>query len=50
VLTAADNLLAKADRALSEGDLQRAGHFIDRAAALNYDEHEQTARLPMPPA
>lgn len=43
VLTAADNLLAKADRALTDGDLQRAGHFIDRAAALNYDEHEQTA-------
>ncbi len=43
VLIAADNLLAKADRALTDGDLQRTGHFIDRAAALNYDEHEQTA-------
>jgi hypothetical protein len=43
VLTAANNLLAKADRALTEGDPQRAGRFIDRAAALHYDEHEQTA-------
>ena len=42
-LTAADNLLAKADRALAAGDLQRARHFVDRAAALAYDEHEQTA-------
>lgn len=42
-LTAGDNLLAKADRALTEGDLERAGHFVDRAVALNYDEHEQTA-------
>lgn len=42
-LTAADNLLAKADRALADGDLERAGHFVDRAVALNYDRHEQTA-------
>lgn len=42
-LTAADNLLAKADRALANGDLERAGHFVDRAVALNFDEHEQTA-------
>lgn len=42
-LTAADNLLAKADRALADGDLERAGHFVDRAVALNYDEHERTA-------
>ncbi|MGH3366207.1 MAG: hypothetical protein ACRDOY_03295 [Nocardioidaceae bacterium] len=42
-LTAADNVMAKADRALAGGDLERAGHFIDRAAALNYDEHEKTA-------
>ena len=42
-LTAADNLLAKADRALAAGDLQRARRFVDRAAALPYDEHEQTA-------
>jgi hypothetical protein len=41
-LTAADNLLTKADRALADGDPERAGHFIDRAAALNYDDHEQT--------
>jgi hypothetical protein len=43
VLIAADDLLAKANRALTDGDLQRAGHFIDRAAALNSDEHEQPA-------
>lgn len=42
-LTAADNLLAKADRALADGDLERAGNFVDRAVTLNYDEHEQTA-------
>lgn len=42
-LSAADNLLAKADRAMSAGDLQRAGDLIDRAAALTYDRHEQTA-------
>lgn len=42
-LTAADNLLTKADRALADGDPERAGHFIDRAAALNYDDHEKTA-------
>jgi hypothetical protein len=43
LLAAADNLLAKADRALTNGDPDRARHFIDRAAALNYDEHERTA-------
>lgn len=42
-LTAAENLLTKADRALTDGDPERAGHFIDRAAALNYDDHEKTA-------
>lgn len=42
LLTAADNLLAKADRALTNGDPDRARHFVDRAAALNYDEHERT--------
>lgn len=42
-LAAADNLLDKADRSLTDGDPDRAGHFIDRAAALNYDAHEQTA-------
>lgn len=42
-LAAADNLLAKADRALTKGDLERARHLVDRAAVLNYDEHEQTA-------
>lgn len=43
LLAAADNLLAKADRSLADGDPDRAGHFIDRAAALSYDAHEQTA-------
>ncbi len=43
LLAAADNLLAKADRALTNGDPDRARHFIDRAAALNYDEYERTA-------
>lgn len=43
LLTAADTLLAKADRALTNGDPDRARHFIDRAAALDYDEHERTA-------
>jgi hypothetical protein len=43
LLAAADNLLAKADRSLTKVDPDRARHFIDRAAALNYDEHERTA-------
>ncbi len=43
LLEAAKNLLTKADRALAEGDLERAARFIDRACALNYDEHEKTA-------
>ena len=43
LLAAADNLLAKADRALTNGDSDRARHFIDRAAALDHDEHERTA-------
>lgn len=43
LLAAADNLLAKADRALTHGDPDRARHFINGAAALNYDAHEQTA-------
>lgn len=42
-LIAAENLLAKADRALADGDPRRAGRFVNRAAALHYDEHEQTA-------
>jgi hypothetical protein len=45
LLTAADNLLAKADAALAGGDLPRASHFIDRAAALEYDP----TRRPHPP-
>jgi hypothetical protein len=43
LLAAADNLLAKADRALTNGDPDRARLFIDRAAALDYDAHEQAA-------
>lgn len=43
LLAAADNLLAKADRALTNGDPDRGRHFINRAAALDYDEHERTA-------
>ena len=39
-LMAAENLLASAERALAEGDLERMNHFVDRAAQLNYDEHE----------
>jgi hypothetical protein len=35
--------LAKADLALANGDLERAGNFVDRAVALTYDEHEQIA-------
>ncbi|MGL5810325.1 MAG: hypothetical protein ACRCYQ_10300 [Nocardioides sp.] len=31
---AADNLLSKADRALADGDLERARGFVDRAARL----------------
>lgn len=42
-LTAAENLLTKAERALADGDRERASHLIGRAAALNYDEHEETA-------
>jgi hypothetical protein len=42
-LTAAENLLTKAERALSVGDLERASHLIGRAAALDYDHHEETA-------
>lgn len=44
----ADNLLTKADRVLAHGDPDRARDFIDRAAALDYDEHGRTARLPSP--
>jgi len=42
-MAAAGNLLDKADRALHDEDLERANHFIVRAVALQYDEHEQTA-------
>ena len=41
-LTAAENLLTKAERALADGDRERASHLIGRAAALNYDDHEET--------
>jgi hypothetical protein len=42
-MQAADNLLIKAERALASGDLERASHFVGRAVALPYDEHEKTA-------
>jgi hypothetical protein len=42
-MAAAENLLTKADRALGRGELDRARHFVARAAALNYDDHEKTA-------
>jgi hypothetical protein len=42
-LTAAENLLTKAERALADGDLERASHMIGRAAALDHDDHEETA-------
>jgi hypothetical protein len=38
---AAANLLTKADRALEDGDPERARSFVDRAARLSYDEHEK---------
>ena len=41
-LTAAENLLTKAERALADGDLDRATHLIGRATALNYDHEETT--------
>lgn len=37
---AADNLLVKASAALEEGDEERATRYVSRAAALQYDEHE----------
>lgn len=40
---AAANLLRKARRALTARDLDRARTFVDRAAQLPYDEHEQVA-------
>lgn len=42
-ITVADNLLAKAERALVAKDQERASRLITRAAALKYDEHERTA-------
>jgi hypothetical protein len=39
--TGADNLLAKAAVALEEGDEERAWRYATRAAALQYDEHEE---------
>ena len=41
-LTAAENLLTKAERALADGDLERASHLVGRATALDYDDHEET--------
>jgi hypothetical protein len=40
---AAENLLAKARRALDNDDLDRARVFADRAARLAFDEHEGVA-------
>jgi len=40
--SAADNLLAKALRALDAGDHGRARMLVDRAARLPYDRHEET--------
>lgn len=40
---AATNLLVKASRALDEGDVDRAGRFVDRAVGLPFDEHERAA-------
>lgn len=42
-LEAADNLLDKARRALGEGNADRATTLVRRAAALPFDEHEETA-------
>ena len=42
-MAAAENLLAKAERALAERDQERARQFVHRAAALRYDAHEETA-------
>lgn len=38
---AATNLLAKASKALEMGDDERAEKFVDRAAGLPFDEHEE---------
>lgn len=40
---AASNLLNKARRALDDGDPERAREFVDRAAQLPYDKHEEAA-------
>lgn len=42
-LQAAGNLLSKAGRALAEGDADRAMRYVDRAARLPFDHHEETA-------
>lgn len=41
LLTGASNLLAKAERALADGDQERARALVARAAALPWDGHEQ---------
>jgi hypothetical protein len=38
---AAENLLAKALRAVGDGDMGRARRYVDRAVALGFDEHEE---------
>jgi len=40
---AAENLLAKARRALDDHDVSRAEALVDRAARLPFDEHEEAA-------
>lgn len=42
-LAAAENLLVKAERALDQGDEERMRRYVGLAAALNYDDREQTA-------
>jgi hypothetical protein len=42
-MEAAGNLLAKARKALREGDRDRATRYVDRAVALPYDEVEEAA-------
>ena len=38
---AADNLLDKALRALDQGDRERAQRYVERAARIPFDDHEE---------
>ena len=40
-MAAADNLLAKAQRAVRDGDRERAARYIARAVELPFDDHEE---------